>query len=121
MDSKARLVGSLFTVGSLVGAIAVLAVGFHEFRAWNRCKVAWQHAGERSGDRLTDRAATPYLGMMLASKHEVPPSYTVDRSDFISACRAGAIREVVTRDEAGVYVRAVPIGAVRQVVPVAAN
>ncbi|MBM3622234.1 MAG: hypothetical protein FJX20_16250 [Alphaproteobacteria bacterium] len=121
MGSGARLAGLLAAGGGFLSVIAVSAVGFQEFRAWNQCKAAWQHAGERTGDRLTDRAATPYLGMMLASKHQVPSDYIVARSDFISACRAGAIRRVATRDEAGNYREAVPISAVRQTVPATAN
>lgn len=116
MDRRVRSAGLLVAVGGFLGVIAASAVGVHELRAWSQCNAAWQHAGERAGDRLTDRAATPYLGMMLASKHEVPPGYVVARSDFVSACRAGAIRQVVTRDEAGIYQQAVPIGAVRQIV-----
>lgn len=123
LESRMRLVGVLIAVGTCLSVVAVsaTAVGFHELRTWSQCKSAWQRAGERTGDRLTDHAATPYLAMMLASKHEVPPDYVVARSDFIAACRAGAIRRVVTRDDAGAYVRAEPIGAVRRIAPAAAN
>jgi hypothetical protein len=121
MNTKARFVFRLAAGGILLGAIAVSAVGFREWRISSQCKTAWEHAGERAGDRLTDRAATPYLGMILASKHEVPAGYAVARQDFLSACRAGAIWQVVTRDEAGIYVQAAPIGARRHVAPAAAN
>jgi hypothetical protein len=121
MDSKTRLVARLVSVGTFLSVIALSAIGFHEVRASSRCKVAWEQAGERAGDHLTDRAATPYLGMMLASKHEVPSGYTVARSDFVSACRAGAIWQVVTRDEAGMYLQAAPISAVRRTTAATAN
>lgn len=121
MDSKTQWAGRLVAVGTFLSVIAASAVGFQELRTSSRCKTAWEQAGERSGDHLTDRAATPYLGMMLASKHEVPSGYSVARSDFVSACRAGAIWQVVTRDEAGLYVQAAPIGAVRRTAPATAN
>ena len=123
MDSGTQFAGRLVEVGTFLGVIAIsaTAVGFLELRSWSQCKSAWQRAGERTGDRLTDHAATPYLAMMLASKHEVPPGYVVARGDFIAACRAGAIRQVVTRDEAGAYAQAEPIGAVRRITPAAAN
>jgi hypothetical protein len=115
MVSKAQLVGRLIAVGTIVGVLAGSAVGFQELRTASRCKTAWEHAGDRAGDRLTDGAATPYLGMMLASKHEVPPGYAVARDDFLAACRAGAIWQVVSRDDDGVYLQAVPISAARQI------
>lgn len=107
-----RLTPRLVTTGTFLGVLAVSAVGFNEWQGRKQCSAAWEHAGERAGDRLTDRAATPYLGMMMASKHEVPASYQVSRRDFVSACRAGAIWQVVLRDEAGVYQTATPIAAV---------
>lgn len=121
MDSKTRLVARLVSAGTFLSVIALSAIGFHEVRASSRCKVAWEQAGERAGDHLTDRAATPYLGMIVASKHQVPPGYTVARSDFVSACRAGAIWQVVTRNDAGTYVQAAPIGAVRRTTAATAN
>jgi hypothetical protein len=99
----------LVSIGTFMGVIAVSAMGFDEWRTLNHCKAAWEHAGERTGDRLTDRAATPYLGMMLASKSDVPSDYRLARHDFVAACRAGAIWQTVTRDEAGVYQAPVPI------------
>ena len=114
MDSKARLAARLVAFGAFVSVIAASAVGFQELRTASRCNTAWEHAGDRTGDRLSDRAATPYLGMMLASKHEVPAGYAVARSDFVSACRAGAIWQVVTRDEDGIYLQAAPIAAARK-------
>lgn len=121
MNSKARFVSRLVAAGTFLSVIAVSAVALHEWRASSQCRTAWEHAGERAGDRLTDRAATPYLGMMIASKHEVPASYAIAKQDFVSACRAGAIWQVVTRDDAGAYLQPTAIGAVRQTAPSAAN
>ena len=103
MNTQSRIAPKLVAIGSFLSVIAVSVIGLNEWRAARQCTAAWDHAGERAGDHLTDRSATPYLGMMMASKHEVPASYRVGRSDFVSACRAGAVWQVVLRDEAGVY------------------
>jgi hypothetical protein len=111
MGIRLRLTPPLVAAGVFVVVIAVSAVGFNEWIASRNCTAAWEHAGDRTGDRLTDRAATPYLGMMMASKHEVPASYRVSRRDFVAACRSGAIRRVVLRDDDGAYLAPTPIAA----------
>lgn len=109
MNTSARIAPRLIGIGSFLCVVGFAAIGLHEWRASRQCTAAWDQAGERVGDYLTDRAATPYLGMMLASKHEVPATYRIAMRDFVSACRSGAIWQVVMRDEAGVYLRATPI------------
>jgi hypothetical protein len=110
MIVQQRIAAGVVAIGTFASVLAVSAIGLHEWYASRRCATAWEHAGEREGDRLTDRAATPYLAMILASKHEAPAGYRIARQDFVSACRAGAIWQVVMRDDAGVYVEATPIG-----------
>lgn len=110
MVIQPRIAARIVAIGTFASVLAVSAIGLREWYASRQCAASWEHAGERAGDHLTDRAATPYLAMMLASKHEVPASYRVARHDFVSACRAGAIRHVVLRDDAGIYVEATPIG-----------
>lgn len=111
MGIQLCLTPRLVSAGVFLGIIAVSAVGINEWMASRQCTAAWDHAGERIGDRLTDRAATPYLGMMLASKHEVPASYQVSMRGFVSACRARVIKRVVLRDESGAYLEPTPIAA----------
>lgn len=106
-----RLTPRLVATGTFLGVMAVSVVGLNAVRERRQCTAAWEQAGERAGDRLTDRAATPYLGMMMASKHEVPASYQVSKREFVSACRAGAIWQIVLRDEAGAYGAPTPIAA----------
>ncbi|MGE0422491.1 MAG: hypothetical protein AB7O88_09525 [Reyranellaceae bacterium] len=110
MSIQPRIAARIVAIGTFASVSAVSVIGLHQWYASHQCKAAWEQAGERTGDHLTDRAATPYLAMMLASKHEVPADYRVARHDFVSACRTGAIRHVVLRDDAGIYVEAAPIG-----------
>ncbi len=71
----------------LLAAIVGLVVRTKE----DPCAEAWENAGERSDGYLTDRAATPYLAMMFATRHEPPANHRISGPDFIAACRAGAI------------------------------
>lgn len=71
----------------LLAVIIGVAVGTNQ----DRCVEAWQNAGERSDGYLTDRAATVYLAMMFAMRHQPPADLRISRPDFIEACRAGAI------------------------------
>ncbi len=82
--------------------LAVAIVPFTVFGSAGRtdrdyCSAAWDSAGQRSQGYLTDRAATPYLAMMLATHHGVPADYRISRQDFIEACRVGAIWQVAPR------------------------
>jgi hypothetical protein len=78
---------------SWLAAAVLLAVivGFAVRTNEDRCLEAWANAGERSDGYLTDRAATPYLAMMYAMRHEPPANHRISRPDFIAACRAGAV------------------------------
>jgi len=78
---------SWLAMAVLLAASIVFAVRTTE----DPCVEAWENAGERSDGYLTDRAATPYLAMMFATRHEPPANHRISGPDFIAACRAGAI------------------------------
>ena len=75
----------------VVAVLLAALIGFTVRTNEDRCVEAWESAGERSDGYLTDRAATPYLAMMFAMRHEPPANHRISGPDFIAACRAGAI------------------------------
>ena len=73
MNTQSRIAPKLVAIGSFLSVIAVSVIGLNEWRAARQCTAAWDHAGERAGDHLTDRSATPYLSAGATSSRPAAP------------------------------------------------